>query len=43
MINNLTITEQTTGENVKNSIRIGRNQFNKMIDWYNREQECTKK
>lgn len=38
----VTVCEQTTGENAKNSIEIDREQFNKLIDWYNREQKLTK-
>ncbi len=36
--NHITMTEQRTGEGVKNSIQFERKQFNKLIDWYNREQ-----
>ncbi len=36
--NHITITEQTSGENAKASISFDRNQFNKLIDWYNRKQ-----
>jgi len=39
----ITIAEQTSGENCKNEIHIEKNQFHKMIDWYNREQKCAKK
>ena len=40
---NITITEQTSGEYPKATISIDKIQFNKLIDWYNREQKCSKK
>ena len=35
----ITIVEQTSGEPCKNEIHIDKIQFNKIVDWYNREQE----
>ena len=34
----VTITEQAEGENAKDSITFEKNQFNRLIDWYNRKQ-----
>ncbi len=39
--NHITMTEQASGENPKGSICFDRKQFNKMIDWYNREQKLS--
>ena len=40
---NITITEQKSGEYPKATITIDKIQFHKLIDWYNREQKCSKK
>ena len=34
----ITIAEQTIEKNCKNEINIEKNQFHKLIDWYNRPQ-----
>ena len=34
------IGEQTIGEACKNEIKIEKNQFHRLIDWYNRNQNC---
>ena len=39
----ITLTEQNSRENPKASISIDKIQFNRLIDWYNREQKCSKK
>ena len=37
----VTIAEQTVGEPCQNDIQIDKKQFNKIIDWYNREQKLS--
>lgn len=39
----VTICEQTAGETPKSDIQIDKNQFNRLIDWYNREQNTKSK
>ena len=39
----ITLCEQSLGESPKNQIHIKKRQFNKIIDWYNREQKINSK